>query len=639
MSYKQARGRLRPEGWLLEYLRRDAAGMTGNLDRIFPDAGCDIFAGERVEHLEDGYWSSWWPGEVRGNWMEGLVRLAFLLQDRTLLERAHHIVDGLLDAQEADGYMGIYKPGARYIVTKRFGELWTQSRVMRTLLVYYTYTGEQRVLAALVRLADNIIEHVTGSVFALADEDGSKGHSLMIIDGLHELYLLTGNTAYRAFCCKLYADYCAHPSEFMQDDLRMVNLMDPDKPFVGHGPHTCEALRLPLLLYSMTGEASYREAFDCAMTKLKRNLVLSGSCKSDEFIGTYQSALVMENTDRAGAFGGSIPLPSVGYEYCSTTELVLDYIQAELLTEEPDYADKMEWLLYNAGLASKHPSGKMIQYLGADNMYDASAAVNPRFDYSPTHEDAAGCCAANACRIMPAFASYAFLQKEDMLIANLYLPVCFTTTGGLHVQEKTEYPFGDRICFVCSGRGQTRFALRIPQHAGRFELQRNGSPAAYHLSGRLAVLDEALCAGDTLTLTLQTGTKLLRACDGTFAISRGTLLYARNIPAVRHIRRRYPQVRGFFDADYTPKLHENWDYTILTDADGGCAGARLETPETAGYPLDGACPRLRVRALDRYAYPIELELLPIAATTLRRTTFPVLCDQAGIYTAAMDTDR
>lgn len=196
MSYKQARGTLQPEGWLLEYLRRDAAGMTGNLDRIFPDAGCDIFASERVEHLENGYWSSWWPGEVRGNWMEGLVRLAFLLNDQKLLERARGIVDGMLNAQEADGYMGIYKPGSRYIVTKRFGELWTQSRVMRTLLAYYTYTGEQRVLDALVRLADNIIAHVTGSVFELADEDGSKGHSLMIIDGLHQLYELTGNTAY-----------------------------------------------------------------------------------------------------------------------------------------------------------------------------------------------------------------------------------------------------------------------------------------------------------------------------------------------------------------------------------------------------------------------------------------------------------
>lgn len=632
MNYGKAQGRLTVKGWLLECLRRDAQGITGNLDLIFPDAGGDIFGKDKVEHLEDGYWRSWWPGEVRGNWMEGLVRLAFLLEDENLLKKARGIVSGILDNQAPDGYMGIYKEGSRYIVTKRFGELWTQSRIMRTLLVYYSNTKEEQVLEALKRMADNILANVTGSVFAVPDEDGSKGHSLMIIDGLSELYHLTGKTEYRDFCVRLYADYCDHPSQFIQDDLRTVNLLDPQVPFVGHGPHTCEMLRLPLLLYGMTGEKDYLDAFERAMEKLEKNLVLSGSCKSDEFIGTYQSTLVMENDDRASVFGGSVPLPSVGYEYCSTTELLFDYIQAEAILGDPSFADQMEWLVYNAGLASKHPRAKMIQYLGADNMYDASAAVNPRFDYSPTHDDAAGCCAANSARMMPSFIEQAFLQKEDLLLANLYLPVSLEMDGsGLTIWETTSYPFEYTVSFRFGGKGQTRFALRIPEYAEEFRLTVNGKPAEYRRDGQIAELIRPVRAGDRVALELLSQIQLRPACDGTYAVSYGTLLFSKAIPAVRKIRRKYAGARGFYDADFTPAPHENWDYTILTDGQGGFARASVQLPTEKGYPMDGNCLKIQVRALDRYAYPVDLVLTPIAVTTLRRTTFPVFHDQNHIY--------
>ncbi len=633
MGYQKVAGSFTPRGWLLEHLKRDARGITGHLDEIFTDAGWDIYGKDKVEHLEKGYWSSWWPGEVRGNWAEGLVRLAFLLQDKRLLAKAESIVSGILENQAPDGYIGIYREGSRYIVTKRFGELWTQSRAMRILLAYYAHTNSQKVLDALVRMADNIIENMArvGSVFAVADEDGSKGHSLMIIDGLYEMYRLTGKDSYKDLCVTLYEDFCAHPSRFLQDDLRMVNALDPTVPFTGHGPHTCESLRLPLILHDMTGEEKYLETFRCAMAKLDKNLVLSGSCKSDEWIGTYQDTLVMENEDRAQIFGGSLPLPNTGFEYCSTTELLFDYILFQQLLDDPNYADRMEWLVYNAGLASKHPGGKLIQYLGSDNMYDASAIINPRFDYSSTHEDAAGCCAANSARLMPAFAEHAFLEQEDVLLANLYLPLRLHLRNGLKVEESTNYPFDHTVHLHFSGKGSRRLALRIPRFAKSFCVTLNGEAAAYTLDGQILTLKRKVRGGSTVKLVLQPEVQLLRACDGTCAAAYGTLLYSRNIPADAHIRRKYAGGKGFMDVDFTPKAHEFWDYVLLTDGNGHFANPEFRLLQQAGYPLDGHCPRLYVWALGRYAYPVKLELLPIGATTLRRTTFPVLHDKDHIY--------
>ena len=146
MSYTRMQGQLLPEGWLKEFLRRDKEGITGNLDKLFRDCAEDVFGADKVTHKEDGYWSSWWAGETHGNWIEAYVRLAFLTGEEELVSRARAIVENILAHQGEDGYIGIYVEGARYIVTKRFGELWAQSRAMRTLLVYYDYTKEERVL-------------------------------------------------------------------------------------------------------------------------------------------------------------------------------------------------------------------------------------------------------------------------------------------------------------------------------------------------------------------------------------------------------------------------------------------------------------------------------------------------------------
>lgn len=57
----------------------------------------------------------------------------------------------------------------------------------------------------------------------------------------------------------------------------------------------------------------------------------------------------MENDARTSVFGGSVPLPTAAYEYCSTAELALDYIDAEHILGDISFGEKLEWLVYNAG--------------------------------------------------------------------------------------------------------------------------------------------------------------------------------------------------------------------------------------------------------------------------------------------------
>lgn len=629
--YRPSGGKCRPKGWIKEFLKRDARGITGNLDVLFADARTDIFGADKVVHEQNGYWSSWWAGETNGNWLEALVCLAFTLNDKALIEKAEKYVLSALAHQSADGYIGIYKEGHRYKIGARSGEMWTQSRIMRTLLQYAKYTEKPEVMLAVIRMADNIVANMSTELFNIPDEDGSKGHSLMIIDGLYAAYKATGKESYRDFCIKLYDNYCRYPSKFMQDDLRESSVLDPDVPFVGHGAHTCEMLRIPLLLFDMTENERYRRIFEAAVQKMRKSLCISGSCKSDEFIGTYQSEIIAGDGKQA-IFGGSVPLPSTKYEYCCTTELCIDWLTAQILTSDHSYADAAEWIVYNAGFASKHPDGKSIQYLGSDNMYDASHVINERLDYSPTHDDAAVCCAPNSCKLVPLYMQYAFLTGDELL-ANLFFPAEFAVEmNGKHIRitETTDYPFGNTVRFKIHCGTQVAFAIRKPAHTDNFSVMLDGNEVKYTLENGIIRLGRKVRNGETVTLILNPEPRMISAADGTAALAYGPLLFSRNIPAKRNIFRRYANAKGFYDADYTPVPHTDQRFTLLC-ANGKPQSVDILAKPVQKYPLDEPNVRLTVKALDENAYPQALELVPIGCTTLRRTTFPLYDNAEGIY--------
>ena len=84
---------LRPEGWLKQQLRIQAEGLSGNLDKIWPD-------------IRD---SRWIGGPCEGwervpYWLDGFTPLAWLLDDEDLKARAKRYIDGILERQKPDDW-------------------------------------------------------------------------------------------------------------------------------------------------------------------------------------------------------------------------------------------------------------------------------------------------------------------------------------------------------------------------------------------------------------------------------------------------------------------------------------------------------------------------------------------------------
>ena len=614
-------GRIMPKGWILEHLRRDKEGIAGKLDKLCPDADSSIFKDKKVQHKIDGYWSSWWPGETEGNWMIAYVDLACALGDGDMIKKASSLVYDCISCQGEDGYMGIYLPGYRYLADSRCGELWTQSRLMLAALSLYQYNNDKAILNALEKMADLTVRQfgpLSGgrSYYEVSCEDGSKTHGLMIVEPLLTLYSLLCKNEYLEFAEWLYLDYSGHDMVYPTFDLAINNAINPETPFIGHGPHTCEQLRIPLLLYAHTGNELYKAVYISAYAKLRKNTPLSGSCKSDELIGVFKSYIPEDQ--RIGAnLGGCVPIPSAGYEYCSTTELVYSYMAGMKILENPIYADNEEWMVHNAAMAARRHDGKAIQYLSADNCWDASHAKGTRWDFSPTHADAAVCCAPNSCKLMCAHIDNMWLQDGNRLYAALYGPcVLETIVDGqtVIIEQDTAYPFETEIRFTIKLKKPQKLMLefRIPGWAKSHQLSLNGKKMEYPLKER------EYKDGDELMLVFEAETTRLRAADGTYALAYGPLLYALSIP---HIEDNYfaYDLPGFYDTDYMPAPKAKWEYTML--------GATIETEKTDicdAYPWDTPPLKLKTVMLSgHYAVPEEVSLVPIGATILKRATFPM----------------
>ena len=83
----------RPAGWVKKQLEIQAAGLAGNLDKVWRDVRDSAWIGGTA----DGW-------ERVPYWLDGFIDLAWLLDDADMQARAKRYVDGILAQQKPDGW-------------------------------------------------------------------------------------------------------------------------------------------------------------------------------------------------------------------------------------------------------------------------------------------------------------------------------------------------------------------------------------------------------------------------------------------------------------------------------------------------------------------------------------------------------
>jgi len=437
-------------------------------------------------------------GDVHAEWSgytaDAIVRLSRLLPESWLAKRKPAWLENVIASQDPDGYIGCSRPEVRW---KGGFEIWSQDRMLQSLLYEYESGGDPRVLEACVSAAKCLARnwrtdwfHNVYSRPKSIPGPYQAGHSLNVVHPLLRIYELSGDEEIRDTALEIYesfndsgADITANA--FLTHDGIMIHIVT-----------VCEHLSIPAKIYAFTGDSRMLDASKRAFNLLNHSMQSTGIVSGNEF--TYGKG------------------PRKYTEHCGVIEWAISCSRLFEQTGEVKYADAAERAMMNAYFASKSPDGVTLCYNHAPNQVVATNWSGPYEDnwdqgmfrnhYSMIHEPR--CCNANTSRGFPNYVERAVAIAEDGGVAFVYYgPLAFSLNhpeaGTVTFEEKTDYPFEDEVTITVKPDYSARFPLhfRIPAWCRGAEITVNGKTTGIDiLPGRMATIDRTWKPNDKVRI-------------------------------------------------------------------------------------------------------------------------------------------
>ena len=601
---------IRPEGWLLQFLQTQRDGLTGHPEALSYPYNTGLWNGDIPRMGTHG--RVWWRYEQTAYYTDGLLRLGYLLQDSTLVDKALQGIEYTLTHPKADGWLG----------NRDEDNSWPMAVFFRALKAQYDVSGDPRIPSALA-----------GHYAALDLRHLAHKRNIVSLEGMLWLYGLTGEPSLLAKSDSVFL----HRSSLVPEDPPVrdsrvtLEFLTGDKPYDMHGVTMCEILKLPVMLYQATGNPYYRHlAVTCLDRIFEENGLPDGLFTCAEWL---KGRGIMNSHETCDAIDMSWTL---GY--------FLEILQ------EARYADMLEKIVFNAGLGAITNDFKALQYYSSVNQFICTGTSNHNVDnygstwmaYRPTHQTE--CCAGQIHRLMPNYASRMWLRSSDGVVAALYGPSTLRYNDSVSLVEETEYPYDQTVTFRVKATEKERFTLRlrIPLWCHGASLKVNGKSVKSQLEpGTFYALERTFKDGDRIVLELPMQACRQTAFGGGIYFERGPLVYSYPIPAKwEKDTVRYANMNGKYPADdnafpcwsITPS--GPWAFAVSADASpqaiSGPDGPRLRIPvRPIDWPLfetpDGKQMTPALPQIPAPVGPVQyIDLVPYGSTTLRLTVFPVL---------------
>jgi len=449
-------GAVVPKGWLRDWAVAAANGMTGHLDEYSSTFG-EAWEGHWFNAVGVQPNGEGWPLEQCSYWLDGAVRLAYILNDKALISKVTKRLDTVVSGVLGGGESFIYwrpKSVLDESVGTRPGDArfnnWAHSHMGRALVAYYEATGDPRVLKALVK----VYSDYPPPPFSGGFDDVRGG---LNVDAMLETYLMSGDRRVldAALATTQRADYREARSQWARGQL------EP-----GHDVIYYENIRLPALLYPWTGE---RE--DLAATE-----------KAIEW-GEQHYLLPMGLTSGEEWHAGIGATRNV--ETCNVAASMWTFLWMLRITGEGEYSDRIEKVFFNAGPAPVDREFKTMCYYQSANRYSTSLPLEApgagQYWYTNLGYHWVLCCVGNLSRVIPNYVMHMWMGTVDGgLAATLYGPSAVRATVaenvGVEVEARTGYPFEEAITLVVKPEREVSFPLylRIPGWCRSPEIEVNG---------------------------------------------------------------------------------------------------------------------------------------------------------------------
>lgn len=651
-------GAIQPKGWLLNQLRTMATGLTGNLDTIYPEV-----VGPRNGWL-GGDGDGWERGPY---WIDGLLPLAYILDDAKLKAKVRPWIEWTLNNQTAEGYIGPipfevepeYEPGLQRGNRK---DWWPKMVMLKILRQHYSATGDERVIKTLTRYFKYQLKELHERPL---DADtfwaGRRGADNLQV--VYWLYNITGE-AFLLELGDLINEQTFPWTSIFLNDTKVADSVEPYQFFKmkGFPFDTAEIGNTNIAQIGSMHTVNLAQG-------LKQPIVRYQKEADEKFITATKKALADIKTYHGqpqGMYGGDEPLhgtdPVQGVEFCSVSEKMFSLETILQITGDIQFADLLERIAYNALPTQASDDFTSRQYFQAANQVELTDQLKESYE-TENHKGTDfvfgvltgyPCCTTNMHQSWPKFVQNLFYATPDGGVAALlYGPgqAQLKVANGVDLQltESTIFPFREDVQFKLelSRTAHFPFHLRIPEWTTNPKISINGTSVAVSVNNGIAIIDRQWKNGDSLVLELPMYIRTSQWHKGSTAIERGPLVYALKIEGEERIKNRNDGYGAF--TEIYPK--DNWNYALI-QSELDALQSSVQIVETdlkdSTYPwnLRNAPIALRMKAsrleewklingapkfpeensVDHYKTmeTEEITLIPYGCTTLRITEFPVI---------------
>lgn len=598
-------GEVKPHGWLLKQLEIQAAGLSGNLDKAWPDVRDSAWIGGACEGWERVPY-----------WLDGFIPLAYLTENEDMISRAGKYITSIIERQQEDGWICPCREEER----EKY-DAWAFFLIGKVLALYCEFTEDIKAEKSLYRAMKCLHKLLQEEKIKLFNWGKFRWFECMIpLQFLYDRYKEEWILELARVLKEQGADYF----DYVDTWKRPLNKWT----FHTHIVNLCMMFKY---------EAVYCELLGLPYENKAEELW--------QILETYNGTAV-------GTFTGDECLSGIannqGTELCAVVELMYSCEVLYRLTGDAIWAERLEKAAFNALPATlsddmwSHQYDQMVNQIACvtfpgKSFFRTNSADAHLFGLEPHY----GCCTANFNQGWPKLVMHIFKKTTQGIECAHMLPVQLSTVWNgvpVNVDIATEYPFRHSAEYTVTAKEPVEFTLqiRIPKWSGCVKI--NGEVVK---AEGMYTIHKIWQGTEKITVELSDIPHFVERPFDLKVVEYGPLVFA--LPIEEEYRRKE------YERDGVERKYPYCDYELLPQSQWryGFAGdtLMLELCEGDDIPFSSKHPRLTVKALlspvewdyaegyDTVAakYPHnraaleearELQLFPYGCAKLRMTELP-----------------
>jgi hypothetical protein len=580
-------GAVKPSGWLKSQLEAQAAGLTGNLDDFWPDLVNSAWHGGDGEAWERGPY-----------YLDGLVPLAYLLNDDRLIEKVKKWIEPILASTSDSGWYGPVKNKDR----------WPLAVANKVLMQYYEASGDKRAIDVLIKYFRYL--HDTPPDWpdkewrgVRAMENAVTGYWLYRQKG--EPWILETIETIQNNSSGWTSYYEKFPWDSAASADKKIPLNWGPEGLTAHVVNNAMAIKYPGLWYQQSMDERFKKA------------VFAGIEKYD-----------LNHGQAGGRFSGDEHLsgksPNRGTELCSVVEYMYSLEELYAIFGDNSLADRLELLAYNALPGTTTPDMWSHQYDQQSNQVlvtGTKRAWSTNGDYSNIYGlmPNFACCLANMHQGWPKYVESMWMATNDNGLALVsYGPSVVKARVGkgkeVTITEETDYPFNGSVKLTISTNEPVRFPvhLRIPGWADSTKIIFKGK--TIKVKGGLSFkINEKWKNGDQISVEIPMEIRSEKRFNNSLSLLRGPLYFS------LRINKEYKKVKINYDnfgykgsTDWEIYPTTPWNYGLLIDKDNIMRGLKIEENPIGKYPFSDKGDM--IWSADSGKYILSIQEAPVVIT-------------------------